>query len=75
MLALLFVGADLTLRDAAGVDALVEAARGGHGDVLGLLTRSGARTGVSEELQVCVCLCACSRRALDVRARAFGALL
>jgi hypothetical protein len=52
VLNLLFVGADTRLKDARGFDVMVEAARGGHGDVIDVLTRSGAKAGISGVLQV-----------------------
>jgi hypothetical protein len=58
VLNLLFVGADTRLKDARGFDVMVEAARGGHGDVIDMLTRGGAKAGISGVLQVsaaCVC--------------------
>ncbi len=60
VLALLFAGADAKLKDARGFDAVIEAARGGHSEVIGVLARSGARTGISNVLQVCDChTCVC----------------
>jgi hypothetical protein len=52
VLNLLFVGADTRLKDARGFDVMVEAARGGHGDVIDVLTRGGAKAGISGVLQV-----------------------
>lgn len=51
VLNLLFVGADTTLKDARGFDVMIEAARGGRTEVLDVLTRSGAKTGISAVLQ------------------------
>lgn len=65
MLALLFVGADMSLKDARGFDVMIEAARGGRPDIIEVLKRSGARVGVSLMLQVggssmlCLCRCVC----------------
>jgi hypothetical protein len=52
VLNLLFVGADTRLKDARGFDVMVEAARGGHSDVIDVLTRGGAKAGISGVLQV-----------------------
>jgi hypothetical protein len=46
------VGADTSLKDAQGFDVMIEAARGGHREVIEVLTRSGAKTGISRVLQV-----------------------
>jgi hypothetical protein len=54
VLALLFVGAAMGLKDARGFDVMIEAARGGHPDIINLLKRSGGRVGVSPMLQVCL---------------------
>jgi hypothetical protein len=52
VLNLLFVAADTRLKDARGFDVMVEAARGGHADVIDVLTRGGAKAGISSVLQV-----------------------
>jgi len=52
VLALLFSGADTSLKDARGFDVMIEAARGNRDDIIQVLRRSGARTGISIMLQV-----------------------
>lgn len=52
VLALLFAGADTKPKDARGFDVMIEAARGNREDVIDVLKRSGARTGISVVLQV-----------------------
>jgi hypothetical protein len=54
VLALLFSGANTSLKDARGFDVMIEAARGSRDDIIEVLRRSGARTGISIMLQVCV---------------------
>lgn len=46
------MGADTSLKDAQGFDVMIEAARGGGREVIEVLTRSGAKTGISRVLQV-----------------------
>jgi hypothetical protein len=53
VLALLFAGADTSLKDARGFDVMIEGARGSREDIIDVLRRSGARTGISIMLQVC----------------------
>jgi hypothetical protein len=54
VLALLFAGADTSPKDARGFDVMIEGARGNREDIIDVLKRSGARTGISIMLQVCV---------------------
>jgi hypothetical protein len=54
VLALLFSGANTSLKDARGFDVMIEAARGSRDDIIEVLRRSGARTGISIMLQVWV---------------------
>jgi hypothetical protein len=64
VLALLFAGADTSLKDARGFDVMIEGARGSREDIIDVLRRSGARTGISIMLQVCALgadLCALTR--------------
>lgn len=52
VLALLFAGADTAPKDARGFDVMIEGARGNREDIIDVLKRSGARTGISIMLQV-----------------------
>lgn len=56
VLALLFAGADTSPKDARGFDVMIEGARGNREDIIDVLKRSGARTGISIMLQVRVCV-------------------
>lgn len=48
----MFAAADTTLKDARGFDVMIEAARGNREDIIDVLRRSGAKTGISIMLQV-----------------------